>query len=130
MAIDFAKTFERTPEAMEPLTWALYIGSCALAALTLGEISGTLLFFGAFAVVILASTRKDIAANTVHSSHLQNISSVMKVNLVAAALLMAFTWATLGIGIILTWPIYLCVLLWTGYKLIRGLIKLNDGLAY
>jgi uncharacterized membrane protein len=130
MAIDFGKTFERTPEGIDALTWVLYIGSCGIAALTLGEISGTLLFLGCIAVIVLASSREKDAAGTIHESHLANIRKVMTVNLIAALVLIAVTWLTLGIGIILTWPIYLCFLIWTGFKLIRGLMKLNDGVGY
>jgi uncharacterized membrane protein len=130
MAIDFSKTFERTPEGIDALTWVLYIGSCAIAAFTLGEISGTLLFLGCIAVIVLASSREKDAAGTIYESHLANIRKVMTVNLIAALVLIAITWLTLGIGIILTWPIYLCFLVWTGFKLIRGLMKLNDGQGY
>lgn len=127
MAIDIGKTFERSPQGFEALTWVLYIGSCGLAAFTLGEISGTLLFLGCIAVIVLASSREKDAAGTLHASHLANIRKVMTFNLVVALILIAFTWMTLGIGIILTWPVYLCVLVWTGFKLIRGMMKLNDG---
>jgi uncharacterized membrane protein len=130
MAIDFGKTFERTPEGLEAMTWVLYIASCGLAAFTLGEISGTLLFLGCIAVIVLSSSRQKDAVGTLYDSHLANIRKVMMVNLVVALVLIAFTWLTLGIGIIITWPIYLCFLIWTGFKLIRGLMKLNDGLGY
>ncbi len=130
MAIDFGKTFERTPEGLEAMTWVLYIVSCGIAAFTLGDISGTVLFLGCIAVIVLSSSREKDAKGTLYESHLANIRKVMTVNLVAAIILIAVTWLTLGIGIILTWPIYLCFLIWTGFKLIRGLMKLNDGLAY
>jgi uncharacterized membrane protein len=130
MAIDFGKTFERTPQGLEAMTWVLYIVSCGLAAFTLGEISGTLLFLGCIAVIVLASSREKDAAGTIYASHLANVRKVMTVNLIVALILIAFTWLTLGIGIILTWPIYLCFLIWTGFKLIKGLMKLNDGVDY
>ncbi len=130
MAIDIGKTFERTPEGFEALSWVLYIGSCGLAALTLGEISGTLLFLGCIVAIVLASSRETEAAGTIYGSHLTNIRKTMTVNLIASLVLIAFTWITFGIGIILTWPIYLCFLVWTGFKLIKGLMRLNDGQAY
>jgi uncharacterized membrane protein len=130
MAIDFGKTFERSPQGLEALTWVLYIVSCGIAAFTLGDISGTVLFLGCIAVIVLSSSREKDASGTLYESHLANIRKVMTVNLVAAIILIAITWLTLGIGIILTWPIYLCFLIWTGFKLIRGLMKLNDGVAY
>jgi uncharacterized membrane protein len=130
MAIDFGKTLERSPEGIEALTWVLYIGSCALAAFTVGEISGTLLFLGCIAVIVLASSREKDATGTIYQTHLVNIRKTMTVNLVAALVLIALTWITFGIGIIFTWPAYICFLVWTGFKLIRGLMKLNDGTGY
>jgi uncharacterized membrane protein len=130
MAIDVGKTFERTPEGFQAMSWVLYVGSAALAALTLGEISGTLLFLGCIAVVVLASSREKEAAGTLYGSHLTNIRKTMMVNLIVALILIAFTWITFGIGIIITWPIYLCFLVWTGFKLIKGMMRLNDGVAY
>jgi uncharacterized membrane protein len=128
--MDFSKVLERTPEGYLALSWALYIASGALAAATLGEFSGTLLFLGAIVVIVLASSRKSDAASTIYGSHLENISSVMWVNLVASMLLIAFTFITFGIGVIITYPLYLVLLIWTGFKLIRGLMKLNDAQAY
>ncbi len=130
MAIDFGKTFERNPEGFNALCWVLYIGSCALAAFTVGEISGTLLFLGCIAVVVLSSSREKDSANTIYESHFANLRKTMTVNLIASLVLIAFTWITFGIGIILTWPIYLGFLVWTGFKLIKGLLKLNDGVEY
>jgi uncharacterized membrane protein len=130
MAVDVSKTLERSPEGFQALSWVLYILSCGLAAFTLGEISGTLLFLGCIAVIVLASSREKDAANTIYSSHLANIRKTMTVNLIAALILLALTWMTFGIAIIITWPLYLCFLVWTGFKLIKGLMKLNDGVAY
>ena len=130
MAIDPTKALERSPEGIEALTWVLYIASGALAALTLGDISGTILFLGCIVVIVLASSRQKEAEATLHGSHLANIKRVMIVNLIASLILIAVTWITLGIGIILTYPAFLVLLVWTGFKIIRGLMKLNDGLAY
>jgi uncharacterized membrane protein len=130
MAIDIGKTFERSPEGYNALSWVLYIGSAALSAATLGEFSGTLLFLGAIVVIFLASSRKSDAAGTIYGSHLGNITTTMWVNLIAALLLMAITYLTLGLGIIITWPAYILVLIFVGYRLIKGMMKLNDGQPY
>jgi uncharacterized membrane protein len=129
MAIDFGKTLERTPEGYLALSWVLYIASAALAAATLGEFSGTLLFLGAIVVIVLSGSRKTDAAATIYGSHLENISKVMWVNLVASLCLIAFTWITLGFGVVITYPLYLILLIWTGFKLVKGMVKLNDAQA-
>ena len=77
MPMDFTKALERTPQGYLALSWVLYVGSAALAAATLGEFSGTLLFLGAIGVIVVASSRKADAAPTIYGSHLENISRVM-----------------------------------------------------
>ena len=129
MALDFGKTFERSPEGYETLTWVLYIASGLIALATLGEISGTLLLIGCVAVIVLAHSRKTEAATTIYGSHLARIAKVMTISLIVAILLLVITWVTLGIGILLTWPLYLIYLVWVAYMLITGLMKLNDGKA-
>lgn len=130
MAIDPTKALERTPHGFEALSWVLYIGSAAIAALTLGDISGTILFLGCIAVIVLASSRLKEAEATIFGSHLANVKRVMTINLIASLILIAVTWLTLGIGIIITWPAFVVLLIWTGFKLIRGMMRLNDGVAY
>jgi uncharacterized membrane protein len=130
MAVDLSKTFERTPEGLNAMNWVLYVATSGICAATLGEFSGTLLFIGALAVIVLASSRQKDAAGTVNGSHFANISKIMWVNLVAALLLIAITWMTLGIGVIVTWPAYLVVLIWSGFKLIKGMMRLSEGQGY
>jgi uncharacterized membrane protein len=129
MATDFGKTFERTPEGFQALAWALYVVSGLIAVATLGEISGMLLLIGCLVVIFLARSRRADAAQTIYASHFGRIATVMTVSLVVAIVLLAVTVATLGIGIIVTWPLYILYLLWLAYMLIRGMMKLNDGEA-
>jgi uncharacterized membrane protein len=131
MAIDPTRMLERTPDGVKSLTWVLYIASAALSAATvMADVSGTLLFIGAIVVIVLASNRKTEAANTIHQSHLANISHAMWVNLIAAVVLMVITYATFFVGVIFTWPAYMIVLIYVGFRLIRGMMKLNDGQNY
>jgi uncharacterized membrane protein len=130
MGVDIGKTLERSPQGYLTLSWVLYIASAVLAAATLGEFSGTLLFLGAIVVIVLSSSRKTDAASTIYGSHLENISRVMWVNLVASLCLIAFTWITFGIGVIITWPLFCILLIWTGFKLIKGMMRLSEAQAY
>jgi uncharacterized membrane protein len=130
MAVDPGKMLQRTPEGYQALTWVLYIVSAGIAAATLGEFSGTLLCLGCIAVIVLASSRKSDAAATIYGSHLSNIRWVMIVNLIASLILITITVITLGLGVVITLPLYVILLIWTGFKLIRGMMKLNDGAGY
>ncbi len=130
MKVDPGKMLERTPEGFNALAWVLYFVSAGLAVATLGEISGTLLCIGAIVVIVLSSSRKSDAAGTIFASHLENIRWVMLVNLIASIILLTLTFITFGLGIVITWPLYVILLVWTGFKLIRGMMKLNDGVGY
>ena len=127
---DLSKTFDRSPDGYLALSWVLYAVSGVIALATLGEFSGTLLLIGCIAVIFLARSRRDDAAGTIYASHLSNIARVMTIALVVAVLLLAFTVITFGIGIIITWPLYVLFLLWLGYRLVKGMMRLNDGVGY
>lgn len=129
MATDFGKTFENTPEGFQALAWALYAASGLIALATLGEVSGTLLLVGCLVVIFLARSRRSLAAQTIYASHFSRIAMVMTVSLIVAIILLAVTVATLGIGILVTWPLYVLYLLWLAWMLVRGMMKLNDGQA-
>ncbi len=126
MATDVSKVLERTPEGYRTLTWVLYLASSAIGIATLGEFSGTLLMVGCVIVILLARSRMKDASQTIHGSHLAKIARTMTISLVVAIVLMVITIGTLGIGIIITWPLYLVFLLWLAFVLVRGMIKLND----
>ncbi len=126
---DLSKTFDRSPDGYLALSWVLYAVSGVIALATLGEFSGTLLLIGCIAVIFLARSRRDDAAGTIYASHLSNIARVMTIALVVAVLLLAFTVITFGIGIIITWPLYVLFLLWLGYRLVKGMMRLNDGVG-
>lgn len=126
---DLSKTFDRSPDGYLALSWVLYAVSGVIALATLGEFSGTLLLIGCIAVIFLARSRRDDAAGTIYASHLSSIARVMTIALVVAVLLLAFTVITFGIGIIITWPLYVLFLLWLGYRLVKGMMRLNDGVG-
>jgi uncharacterized membrane protein len=130
MAVELGKAFERSPQGYQALNWMLYVASGVIALATLGEVSGTLLLIGCIIVILLARSRRDDAAATIHGSHFANIASCMTIALVVAILLLAVTFLTFGIGIIVTWPLYVLFLLWLGYRLVKGMMRLNDGKPY
>ncbi len=129
MATDFGKAFDRTPEGFHALTWLLYVASALLGLATLGEVSGTLLLIGCVIVIFLARSRRTDAANTIYGSHFAKIARTMTISLVVAVLLMVFTYGTLGLGIIITWPLYWVFLAWLAFTLLRAMMKLNDAQA-
>lgn len=127
---DLGKFLERSPEGYHALSWVLYGAAIVIAASSLADVSGTLLLIGCIAVIVLASTRRKEAEGTLYASHLANVLKVMTVDLIVGLVLMAITFLTLGIGIIITWPAALIMLAWSAWRLIGGMMKLNDGVAY
>lgn len=129
MAINLNQIFDRTPQGYHTLCWSLYLASAAIGLATLGEFSGTLLTIGCVVVIILAHSRKTESSATIYGSHFARIARIMTISLIVALALMFVTIVTLGIGIIITWPLYLIFLIWLAVMLVRGMLKLNDGLA-
>jgi uncharacterized membrane protein len=127
MTIDISKIFERCPEGFQSLCWILYLAASGIGLATLGEISGTLLLIGCIIVIVLAQSRKGDAQGTIYASHLTRIARVMTISLIVALALLTVTILTLGIGILITWPLYLIFLVWLAFALVRGMMKLNDG---
>jgi uncharacterized membrane protein len=127
MPTDLSKAFEQTPTGYRAMCWALYLASAAIGLATLGEFSGTLLALGCVVVILLARSRKTPASATIYGSHFAKIARVMTVSLVIALALLFITIITFGIGVIITWPLYLVFLIWLTIVLVRGMLKLNDG---
>jgi uncharacterized membrane protein len=130
MFMELNRALEKSPEGYQALSWVLYVAAGAVAASHWIDWTGTSVLIGAVIIVIMAGLRKQEAANTIHGSHLQNIFSVMLAYLLLGALLWLVTVLTLGIGALITWPLSLVLTAWTAYRLIRGLMRLNDGVAY
>ena len=59
-----------------------------------------------------------------------DLQGLVKGLIIIAAVLLAFTIVTFGIGILITWPLYVLFLLWLGYRLVKGMMRLNDDQAY
>jgi uncharacterized membrane protein len=129
MATDFGRALERSPEGYHALAWLLYVASGLIGLATLGEVSGTLLLVGCIIIIFLARSRRNDANQTIYASHFSRIARVMTASLVVALLLLAITIGTFGIGIIITWPLYVIFLVYLAIKLVRGMMKLNDRQA-
>jgi uncharacterized membrane protein len=130
MLIDINRVFEKSPEGFQSLSWILYFAAGAVAASHWIDWTGTSVLVGAVVILVLSGLRKNEAASTIFGSHLQNIFSVMLAYLLVGTMLWLFTVLTLGIGVIITWPLSIILLLWAAYRLIKGLMRLNDGVAY
>jgi hypothetical protein len=128
--MDVSRAFEKSPEGYQALTWVLYIAAGAVACAQWIDISGTTLFIGTIAIIAISGMRKAEAASTIYGSHLNNIFTVMLGVLLVGALLWLIFIGTFGIGIIVTWPLSWVLIAWSLWRLIRGFIKLSDGVAY
>ncbi len=130
MAVDFGRALEKSPEGYEALTWVLYIAAGLLSATPFVDLSFSTLFFGSIAVLVISGLRKSEAASTIYGGHLQNIFTVMLAGMVIGGLLSVFFWLTLGFGVIITWPLSMLLLAWSAYRLIKGFLRLKDGVAF
>jgi uncharacterized membrane protein len=130
MSVDFGRMFEKSNEGYEALTWALYAAAGVVTASPWIDISGTALFAGSIVILVIAGLRKSEAGATLFGSHMQNIFSVMLASMLIGGLLWLFTVMTLGIGIIISWPLSMLLIAWSAYRLIKGVLRLKDGVAF
>jgi uncharacterized membrane protein len=130
MSVDFGRILEKSPEGYESLSWALYVGAGVVTASPWLDISGSTLLFGSIVILIIAGLRKSEAASTIFGSHINNVFSVMLASMIIGGLLWLFTVLTLGIGIIISWPLSMLLVAWSAYRLIKGALRLKDGVAY
>jgi uncharacterized membrane protein len=130
MSVDISRALEKSPEGYNALSWVLYIAAGVVLASHWVDITGVSLLIGGVIILVLASLRKGDAAGTNFQSHLSNISTVMFSYLIVAGILWVLTVGTLGLGIVITWPLAFLMLMWCVYRLIKGLMRLNDGASY
>jgi uncharacterized membrane protein len=130
MAVDFGRILEKSPVGYESLSWALYIAAGVVTASPWLDFSNSTLLLGSIAILVVAGLRKGEAASTIFASHMGNVFSVMLASMIIGGLLSAFFWLTLGIGFFITVPLSWLLILWSAYRLIKGALRLKDGLAY
>jgi uncharacterized membrane protein len=130
MPVEIGRALERSEPGYHALSWLLYVGLLVIAASPFIDISGTTVVIGSVVILVLAMSRRGDAAGTIYGSHLSNIFTVTLVNMVVGFMLLAFTILTLGLGIIISWPLSILLILWSAWRVVRGMLKLNDGLAY
>lgn len=130
MAVDFGRVLEKSPEGYEALTWALYVAAGVVTASPWLDFTTSTLFLGSIAILVIAGFRKSEAASTIFGGHMQNIFSVMLASMLIGALLTAIFWLTLGILVFITWPLSWLLVFWAAYRLIKGALRLKDGVAF
>jgi uncharacterized membrane protein len=130
MSVDISRALEKSPEGYNALSWVLYVASGVVLASHWIDITGVSLLIGGLIVLVIASIRKNDASGTQFQSHIANVSTVMFWYLIVAGVLWVLTVGTLGFGIIITWPLAVLMLLWCVYRLIKGVMRLNDGASY
>jgi uncharacterized membrane protein len=130
MAVDFGRILEKSPQGFESLSWALYIAAGVVTASPWLDFSNSTLFIGSIVILVISALRKGEAASTIFGSHMGNVFNVMLASMIIGFLLSTFFWLTLGIGFFITVPLSWLLILWSAYRLIKGALRLKDGVAY
>ncbi len=128
--VDITRSMEKSPEGFQALSWVLYIASAVVLASHWIDITGVSMLVGSVIILIITGLRKQEASGTIYNSHLQNIFTVVLAYLIVSGILFTITVGTFGFGIIITWPLALLMLAWCAYRLLKGFIRLNDGIAF
>lgn len=81
------------------------------------------------AAVIIAALKLSPSKDTIYNSHFKNI--VLTAVLSAASLVFFFvvTVLTFGLGLIITIPVIIAAFIWFVYRIVKGMMRLNEGRA-
>lgn len=125
-----ANAFDKTDEGYKTLAWILYWTSLALWLVGLIPFMIFFCLFVFVGILILSYIRKSDAADTPYGSHFANVFFVGIVGTVASFFLLVLTIGTLGIGLIITIPAWIGLTIWSLYRYISGMLKLQESSPY
>lgn len=128
--MDFGKSFEKTNEGYETLSWLLYWGTIGATLLGLIPVFAILSLVAYLGILVLAFIRSKDAEGTLYESHFRNVLTVGVVSFVGALVLFLVTIGTLGFGAIITIPAWIVLLLWCIYRIIKGMLRLKEKSAF
>lgn len=124
------KMLEKSEAGFKQLSMVLYVSVIALTLLSLIPFLSIVTIFMSVIVLILAFIRIEDSKNTLYHSHIRNFIVVNVVGIVILFFGFLFTIITLGIGGIFLYPVSIVYLIWALYKIIKGIVRLNDNNPY
>ena len=125
----FSNSLSDNDVGFKNLAWILYWGTVGTGLLGLFPIFAWLSTFLGLGIIIIAALKMAPARGTIYSSHFKNLVVISIVGLVGYFLLLLITLGTLGFGIILTLPLGIALVIWYVYRVVKGMMKLNEGSA-
>lgn len=128
--MDISKSFEKTNEGYESLSWVLYWGTVGATLVGLIPFFAFLSIVAYLGILVLAFIRSKDADGTLYATHFRNVFFVGVVSFVGSILLLILTVGTLGFGAIITIPAWIALVLWCIYRIIKGMLRLKENAAF
>ena len=125
----FSNALGNSETSFRNLAWILYWGTAAATLIGLFPVFAWVTFFVGIAIVIIAALKMAPAAGTIYNSHFRNILVVTIISVVGYYLLLLVTLGTFGLGLIITIPLGLALIVWYIYRVVKGMLRLNEGNA-
>lgn len=125
----FSNSLSDSAPSFKNLAWVLYWGTVAVNLIGLFPIFAWVSLVVGIGIVVVAAMKMSSSVGTIYNSHFRNIVIVAVVSLVGYFLLLLITIGTLGLGIIITGPLFIALMIWYIYRVVKGMMRLNEGTA-
>lgn len=125
----FSNSLSDTESSFKNLSWILYWGTVVMNVIGLFPVFVWVSLVMMIGIVIISALKMAPSVGTIFNSHFRNIVVVSIVSVVGYFILLLFTIGTLGIGLIVTIPLTIALLIWYVYRVVKGMLRLNENKA-
>jgi uncharacterized membrane protein len=123
----FSNSMSDSATSYKNLAWILYWGTVLMNIIGFFPLFAWISLIIGIALVIVAALKMGPASDTIYGSHFKNIVVVTVVSLLGYFILLLVTLGTLGIGIIITGPLFIALVIWYIYRVVKGMMRLNEN---
>ena len=122
----FSNSLSDSESSFKNLAWILYWGTVAMNIIGLFPVFLWVSLVMMIGIVIFAAMKMAPSSGTIYNSHFRNIVVVSVVSCIGYFLLFLVTVGTLGLGLIITVPLSIALLIWYTYRIVKGMLRLNE----
>lgn len=122
----FSNSLNDSDVSFKNLAWILYWGTVAMNIIGLFPVFLWVSLIMMVGIVVISAMKMAPSSGTIYNSHFRNIVVVSVVSVVGYFLLFLVTLGTLGLGLIITVPLFIALLIWYVYRIVKGMMRLNE----
>jgi len=113
-------------QELNRVAWVLYWGYWVLTILAAIPLTSWLGVLGYLGLVIVAFMKMSDATQTIYESHFRNYVLVAIVGIIGSLLAVASFFVNIIVALVLIFA----VLVWSAYRIVKGMLRLNSERAY